>query len=72
MKDRFFKTCYFLHITDGEGQLDIVDLSFIGVIIKLLFAPSLDWAAVCTMIPLIISQMHSNHLAAKQEVPKLD
>jgi hypothetical protein len=57
------KITYFLHISDGQGQLDIVDLSFMAVIVKLMFAPNLDWQAVCTMIPLIASQMHTNHLS---------
>lgn len=65
----FYKTCYFLHISDGQGQLDIVDLSFIAVIVKLMLAPNFDWQAVCTMIPLIASQMHTNHLQAQQQVP---
>lgn len=56
---------YFFHITDGQGQLDIVDLSFMAVIVKLMFAPNFDWGSVCTMIPLIASQMHTNALAAK-------
>ena len=65
MLEIIHKIAYFLHITDGQGQLDIVDLSFMAVIIKLMFAPNFDWQAVCTMIPLIASQMHANALAAK-------
>lgn len=56
------KLAYFLHITDGQGQLDIVDLSFIGITVKLLLAPNMDWQAVCAMIPMLAAQMHSNHL----------
>lgn len=65
------KIAYFLHITDGQGQLDIVDLSFMAVIIKLMFAPNFDWQAVCTMLPLIASQMHTNQLASKFSVPTI-
>ena len=64
------KIAFFLHITDGQGQLDIVDLSFIAVIIKLMFAPNFDWQAVCTMLPLIASQMHTNQLAAQANQPQ--
>lgn len=71
MKDFFFKTCYFLHITDGKGQLDIVDLSFMAIIVKMMLAPNFDWAAVCAMIPIIAQQMHTNHLASQSSVPTL-
>jgi len=64
MKDKFFKACYFLHITDGYGQLDITDLSFMLMVGKVMLAPGIDWAAICTLIPLIMQQMHSEHLAA--------
>lgn len=59
------KISYFLHITDGEGQLDIVDLAFIGIVIKMLYAPNFDWAAVCSLLPIIISQLHADHIASK-------
>lgn len=60
------KAAYFLHITDGKGQLDITDLSFMAIVIKMMLAPNFDWQAVCTMIPIIASQMHTNHLDAQQ------
>ncbi len=62
IKEGLYATAYWLHITDGEGQLDIVDLSLIGIVIKMLFAPHLDWQAVCSMIPILASQMHNQHL----------
>lgn len=69
MLDRLQKVAYFFHITDGSGQLDIIDLSFMAVIVKLLFEPTFDWQAVCTMIPLIASQIHTNQLAANANPP---
>lgn len=57
-----YKIAYFLHITNGEGQLDITDLSFMAIIIKLMMAPNFDWNAVCVMLPLLASQMHTNYL----------
>lgn len=71
MRDRLLRACYFLHITDGVGQLDIVDLSFMLVVGRLILAPNFDWPAVCTLIPIIAQQMHTNHLDAKQTVPKV-
>ena len=62
MKLWFLKACYFLHITDGHGQLDLTDLSFAAIVIKMILAPNFDWGAVCAMIPVLASQMHSNHI----------
>lgn len=65
------KVAFFAHISDGEGQLDIVDLSFIAIVVKMLLAPNFDWQAVCAMLPLIASQMHTNQLSAKQQIPPI-
>ncbi len=59
------KAAYFLHITDGLGQLDIVDLSFIALTVKIVVEPHMDWGAICALIPTIAQQMHINHLAAQ-------
>lgn len=62
------KVSYWLHITDGSGQLDIVDLSFMGIVIKMLYADTFDWQAVCAMLPLIASQMHTNQIDSKNSL----
>jgi hypothetical protein len=62
VKTWFFKAVYFLHISDGKGQLDLTDLSFVAIIVKLMFARNMDWGAVCTMIPILALQMHQNHI----------
>ncbi len=59
------KIAYFLHITDGQGQLDIVDLSFIALTVKIIIEPNMDWGAVCGLVPIIAQQMHINHLESK-------
>jgi hypothetical protein len=71
MKTKLLKVFYFLHISDGKGQLDITDLAFMAIIVKLLFAPNFDWASVCSMIPIIASQMHQNHIDSKSRIPDL-
>ncbi len=54
-----------MHVTDGCGQLDIVDLSFIALVIKMMIQHTFDWPAVCTLIPVIASQMHQQYLDSK-------
>lgn len=66
MKDKLIKLAYFLHIYDGEGQLDLEDLAFIAVMVKIILNPSIDWAAVCSLVPVILSQMHVRHIDSKK------
>lgn len=54
----FVKTMYFLHIYDGAGQLDLEDIAFMLIVGKLVLAPGIDFAAVCSLIPVIAAQMH--------------
>lgn len=58
MKDKILKALYFLHIYDGAGQLDLEDIAFMLLVGKLMFSPGIDWAAMCSLIPVIASQMH--------------
>ena len=68
MKTWFLKTCFFLHITDGSGQLDLVDLSFIATVVKIMVSPNVDWPSVCSLVPVIMAKMHVTHLRSKQRL----
>jgi hypothetical protein len=65
MKQFIYKAAYWFHITDGQGQLDLTDLSFMLVVGKVMFAPGIDYQSVCALIGVILAQMHQNQLAAK-------
>lgn len=71
MKDRIkelLKKCaWFLHMTDSAGQLDIVDLSFIAMVVKVVLAPGIDYAALGTLIAVILSKMHADQLDSKKK-----
>lgn len=66
MRERIEKLAYFLHIYDGQGQLDLEDIAFMLVVGKLVLAPGIDWAAVCAMIPVIAAQMHVRSIDSKK------
>lgn len=57
----------FLHIVDASGQLDIVDLSFVALVCKVMFAPGIDYAALGSLIAVILSKMHADHLEASSQ-----
>ena len=56
---------WFLHITDVEGRLDIVDLAFVGTMVKIIFAPGIDYPALGALIATIMAKMHADHLESK-------
>ena len=59
------KIAKFLHITDAAGQLDIVDLSFILTVGKVILAPGIDYGALGALIAVILSKMHADHIESK-------
>lgn len=68
MKAWLLKVVYFFHITDGKGQLDLTDLSFMLVIAKIMLSPGIDWTAVCALVPVILSQMHQRQVESRVEI----
>ncbi len=60
---------WFCHITDAAGQIDIVDLAFIGTMLKVIFAPGIDYPALGALVATIMSKMHADHLESKRSVP---
>lgn len=65
MINKIAKLAYFLHIYNGEGQLDLEDIAFMLIVGKLVLAPGIDFAAVCSLIPVIASQMHIRSTESK-------
>jgi len=66
LKERIKQIFFFLHIYDGEGQLDLEDMAFIALIIKIMMSPGIDWAAVCALVPVILNQMHIRNTDSKK------
>lgn len=66
MKERIKQISYFLHIYNGEGQLDLEDIAFMLIVGKLVLAPGIDFAAVCSLIPVIAAQMHVRSTDSKK------
>lgn len=70
MKDRLLRFFYFFHVTDGQGQLDIVDLSFMMMVGKVFLTKGIDWPSVVSLITVILSKMHKSNLRAHQPQKK--
>lgn len=58
MKEQIKKIAYFLHIVDDENQLDLTDLAFICIVIKVMISSNLDWPSVMVLATTCINKMH--------------
>jgi hypothetical protein len=60
----------FLHIIDNDGKLDLIDLSFVGMVVKVLISPNIDFPSVCSLVGVILAKMHRTHLEANSDDSK--
>lgn len=65
IKDALKLVASFLHITDSNGQLDIVDLSFMLTVGKVILAPGIDYSALGALIAVLLGKMHSDFIESK-------
>lgn len=57
MKYWLLKLGAFCHIIDDDGRLDLTDIAFIVIMIKIALAVTLDWPAVVTLAVTILNKM---------------
>lgn len=70
MLDRLYKIGYFLCIVQ-DGQLNLPDISFIIILGKIIFAPSVDWAALATLAIAVLNSMHSRQTVATSDITEM-
>jgi hypothetical protein len=51
-----------MHIIDNTGKLDLVDLSFIAMVLKVVLAPGIDFPSVTALVGVILAKMHRFHV----------
>lgn len=61
-----YKIAYFLRVIDGDNQLNVIDLAFMALMVKIIMAPAIDWPAVCSLVPVVLSRVHKTHLKLTQ------
>jgi len=64
---KIYTVARFLHLIDDRNKLDIVDLSFVAIIIKLVISPNPDWSAVAAIVPVIMAKMQRVHVRSNQQ-----
>lgn len=61
------KIAKFLHIIDDFGQLDLTDLAFICIIIKIMMSSNLDWPSVIVLATACMNKMHRRSKVPKEQ-----
>lgn len=57
MKEWIKQAAYFLHIMDDDG-LNLTDLAFICIVIKIMSSSNLDWPSIMVLATLCVNKMH--------------
>jgi len=61
------KIARFLHFIDDDGQLDLTDLAFICIMVKIMMASSLDWPSVIVLATACMNKMHRRQSGNKDD-----
>jgi hypothetical protein len=69
--DKFNKVLYFLCITTDEPRLNLPDVAFIIILVKILMAASLDWQALVVFAVAILNSMHSRQTVATSDISEM-
>jgi hypothetical protein len=65
------KIAYFLCITTDEPRLNLPDVAFIIILVKILMASSLDWQALVVFAVAILNSMHSRQTVATSDISEM-
>lgn len=58
------KIATFLHILDIDDTLNLADIAFMVVMIKIIIASSVDWPSMVTLMTVALNMMHQRHVNA--------
>lgn len=65
------KICYFLRIVDEEPRLDLSDLAFMIILVKIITAVQVDWASMVTLAIAALNAMHNRQLDASANISQV-
>jgi hypothetical protein len=58
------KIALFLHIIDSDNTLNLADIAFMVVLIKIIAATNVDWPSMVTLMTVALNMMHQRHVNA--------
>lgn len=57
----------FCHVIDDDGRLDLTDVAFMIIMIKVACAHALDWPAVVTLATVLLNKIHKRSTSLEED-----
>lgn len=71
----FKKIAYFLCLIDQTPRIDLANIAFIIILVKIVFAQAVDWISLCAFAATILNSAHARstvtNSAIKETTDKL-
>lgn len=65
------KVAYFLHLIDDDTRLNLEDIAFCVILIKIACSSNTDWSAMVTLAVVCLNLMHKRHVDATVDTSAL-
>jgi len=52
------KIAYFLHLIDDDNRLNLEDIAFCVIMVKIVMSPNVDWTALVSLAVCTLNMMH--------------
>ena len=59
------KVAYFLRLIDDDNRINLADLAFVVLLVKITFSGSMDWASVVVLMTTCLNSAHQRHIESK-------
>ena len=68
MQEKIKQIAYFLCLIDDTPQVDLANIAFIIILIKIILAQTVDWVSLCAFAATILNAMHSRGIVANSDI----
>jgi len=65
------KIAVFLRLIDDDGKLNIADLAFIIILIKIAFSGNMDWPSIVVLATTCLNSAHQRSVSAASDDPAM-
>lgn len=65
------KALYFLCLIDDTPVLNLPDIAFIIILVKIILAQTIDWVSLCAFAATILNAMHSRGVVASSDITSM-
>lgn len=62
------RIAYFLHLIDRDNRLNLADIAFCVIMVKVAYAPQIDWTALVTLAVVCLNMIHKRKTNASVDI----